>query len=159
MKNFVFSIAALLFFSNFTNAQSNLKESRSSNRTFSMIKPHAMKDAKKIQDDLKAAGFNITKQKRVLLDQEKFYKLYGIHKDKAFFNDLKREFLGKEVIVQVLECNCDAVNYYRQVIGSSDNPNSLRGKYAQKDNKTNNAVHGSDSIENANNEIKIFFHE
>ena len=86
--------------------------------------------------------------KKIVLTEEQFNKLYVMHKDKPFYKDLRDTLVGKEVIVFILYGD-NAVEKYREVI------KDIRAKYAI--NKTENAVHGSDSIDRAREEINIFF--
>ena len=132
-------------------------------RTFSMIKPTSAsnaQDVNKIQAIIKNANFEIVKYKKVLMTNDLFNKLYGIHKGKHFFKELQKSILNKHVIVQILEGE-NAIERYRKLMGQSNIANAEEGtlrKIFGKDN-TNNAVHGSDSIENAEKEICIFFKE
>ena len=130
------------------------------NRTFSIIKPDATKrnitgSINKIIED---NNLVIIAQKRTKLSKEKAEGFYSIHKDKPFFNDLIEYMTSEPVIVQVLKAE-NAVLKYREVMGST-NPKdaitgSIRNLYGL--NIQENSVHGSDSNENAQKEIKYFF--
>ena len=95
---------------------------------------------------------------RITLSKDKAQDFYFIHKEKPFFNDLIEYMTSEPVIVQVLEAE-NAVLKYREVMGST-NPKdaisgSIRNLYGL--NIQENSVHGSDSNENAQKEIKYFF--
>ena len=130
------------------------------NLTFSIIKPDATKRNitgainKVIEDN----GLRIIAQKRITLSKDKAQDFYFIHKEKPFFNDLIEYMTSEPVIVQVLKAE-NAVLKYREVMGST-NPKdaisgSIRNLYGL--NIQENSVHGSDSNENAQKEIKFFF--
>ena len=130
------------------------------NLTFSIIKPDATKRNitgainKVIEDN----GLRIIAQKRITLSKDKAQDFYFIHKEKPFFNDLIEYMTSEPVIVQVLKAE-NAVLKYREVMGST-NPKdaisgSIRNLYGL--NIQENSVHGSDSNENAQKEIKYFF--
>tara|TARA_B100000989_G_scaffold83496_1_gene59832 strand:+ start:87 stop:503 length:417 start_codon:yes stop_codon:yes gene_type:complete len=130
------------------------------NLTLSIIKPDATKrnitgSINKIIED---NGLRIIAQKRIILSKVKAQDFYLIHKDKPFFNDLIEYMISEPVIVQVLKAE-NAVVKYREVMGST-NPKdaisgSIRNLYGL--NIQENSVHGSDSNENAQREIKYFF--
>ena len=130
------------------------------NLTFSIIKPDATKrnitgSINKIIED---KGLRIIAQKRIVLSKDKAQEFYSIHKEKPFFNDLIEYMTSEPVIVQVLKAE-NAVLKYREVMGST-NPKdaitgSIRNLYGL--NIQENSVHGSDSDENAQKEIKYFF--
>ena len=130
------------------------------NRTFSIIKPDATKrnitgSINKIIED---NNFTIVAQKRIKLTKEKAEGFYAVHKEKPFFNDLIEYMTSGPVIVQVLEGE-NAVAKYRELMGAT-NPaeaeeGTIRKLYAESIEA--NSVHGSDSEENAKNEISFFF--
>ena len=140
------------FFTDFKGIKMNL--------TLSIIKPDATKrnitgSINKIIED---NGLRIIAQKRIILSKVKAQDFYLIHKDKPFFNDLIEYMISEPVIVQVLKAE-NAVVKYREVMGST-NPKdaisgSIRNLYGL--NIQENSVHGSDSNENAQREIKYFF--
>ena len=129
-------------------------------KTFSIIKPDATKrnitgSINKIieENDLRIIG-----QKRIKLSNDVASKFYAIHKDKPFFNELINFMTSEPVVVQVLQGD-DAVNKYRQVMGST-NPSEAEEGSIRKTfglNIQENAVHGSDSKKNAEIEINFFF--
>ena len=132
------------------------------NKTFSIIKPDATKRNltgainKKIEEN----NLRIIAQKRIILSQELAAGFYEVHKDKPFFSDLIEYMTSGPVVIQVLEGN-NAVEKYRNIMGST-NPNDAKVGTIRKDfaqNVQENAVHGSDSNENAQKEIAFFFLE
>ena len=129
-------------------------------KTLSIIKPDAidLKFQGKILDFLEDKGFKIIAQKKIKLTKSQAEAFYEVHKDKPFFNELVEFMISGEISVQVLESE-DAISYYRKVMGNTD-PNKADEGTIRKLYGTNiqcNAVHGSDSEENANNEISFFF--
>ena len=132
------------------------------NRTFSIIKPDATKrnitgSINKIIED---NNLKIIAQKRVKLSKDKAEGFYSIHKDKPFFRDLIDYMTSGPVILQVLEGN-NAVEHYRKIMGSTNPENAETGTIRKIHalNIQENSVHGSDSNENAEIEIKYFFDE
>ena len=131
-------------------------------KTFSIIKPDATKRniTGKINSLIEDSGLRIIAQKRIKLEKSQAEDFYKIHKDKPFFNDLVDYMTSEPVVLQVLESE-NAVNKYREIMGAT-NPKeakegTIRNLYAL--NVQENSVHGSDSNENANIEIKFFFHD
>ena len=132
------------------------------NKTFSIIKPDATKRnlTGAINKLIEENGLRIIAQKRIKLTREKAEGFYSIHKEKSFFNDLIEYMISEPVVVQVLE-SIDAVNKYREIMGSTNpveaNEGTIRKSFAL--NIQENSVHGSDSDENAKIEIDYFFKE
>tara|TARA_A100001015_G_C14966977_1_gene703395 strand:- start:166 stop:585 length:420 start_codon:yes stop_codon:yes gene_type:complete len=131
-------------------------------RTFSIIKPDATKrnitgSINKIIED---NNLTIIAQKRIKLSKQQAEGFYFIHKDKPFFNDLIEYMTSGPVIVQVLEGN-NAVEQYRSIMGATNPENADEGTIRKEFalNIQENSVHGSDSEENAKNEIVYFFNE
>ena len=131
-------------------------------RTFSIIKPDATKRniTGEINQIIEQKGLRIIAQKRVQLSEEQAKNFYSIHNDKPFFDDLIKYMTSEPVIVQVLQGD-NAINKYREIMGAT-NPEkaevgTIRKKLAL--NIQENSVHGSDSVENAKNEINFFFNE
>ena len=131
-------------------------------RTFSIIKPDATKrnitgSINKIIED---NNLTIIAQKRIKLSKQQAEGFYFIHKDKPFFNDLIEYMTSGPVIVQVLEGN-NAVEQYRSIMGATNPANADEGTIRKEFalNIQENSVHGSDSEENAKNEIIYFFDE
>ena len=131
-------------------------------KTLSIIKPDATKRniTGKINSKFEDAGIEIIAQKRIKLTKRDAEKFYGIHKDKPFFDDLVNYMISGPVIIQVLKGK-NVVELNRKIMGATD-PKEAEDKTIRKEfalNIEQNSVHGSDSIENANNEIKFFFSE
>ena len=131
-------------------------------RTFSIIKPDATKRnlTGSINSLIEKNGLRIIAQKRIKMSIEQAKKFYEVHNDKPFFSDLVEYMTSEPVVVQVLYGE-NAVKKYREVMGAT-NPNNadegtIRKLFAL--NVQENSVHGSDSNENANIEIKFFFDE
>ena len=129
-------------------------------RTLSIIKPDATKRnlTGLINAKFENAGLKIIAQKRLQLTRSMAEKFYGIHKDRPFFNDLVDFMISGPVVVQVLEGD-NAVRLNRDVMGAT-NPDdaeegTIRKEFAESIEA--NSVHGSDSLENAQNEISFFF--
>ena len=129
------------------------------NRTFTMLKPDSIEQGNMlpILNMIEAAGFKIIALKYKMMKRDEAEKFYSIHSDKPFFNDLVSFMTRGPIVAAALEKN-NAVDAFRTLIGSTD-PNeaevgTIRKKFAKS--KRENAVHGSDSDENA--EIEISFH-
>ena len=130
------------------------------NRTFAMIKPDAMHNgySGKILDRIINAKFNILGAKIVRLSKKQAEGFYSIHSEKPFFEDLTSFMSSGKTMVLALEKE-NAVEEWRNTIGST-NPDEAAEGTIRKDFATNvglNAVHGSDSDENAQKEIAFFF--
>lgn len=129
-------------------------------RTFSMIKPNAVaKNAiGAIYQRFEAAGFMIVAAKMVHLTREQAEGFYAEHKGKGFFNDLIDFMTSGPIMLQVLQGE-DAVRRNREIMGATNPDNALAGtlRADYADGFTENAVHGSDSIESAEREIAYFF--
>ena len=140
---------SVVFFAFIANATHNLASARpSKQRTFGMIKPSGLQHQDEIKSMISSNGLLMKYSKNIVLTEEQFEKLYFMHKDKPFYRDLQNTLVGHEVIVFILYGD-NTVEKYRDVI------KNIRAKYAV--NKTENAVHGSDSVERAREEINIFF--
>ena len=129
-------------------------------KTLSIIKPDATKRnlTGLINAKFENAGLKIIAQKRLHLTRSMAEKFYEIHKDRPFFNDLVDFMISGPVVVQVLEGE-NAVKLNRDVMGAT-NPDdaeegTIRKEFAQSIEA--NSVHGSDSFQNAQNEISFFF--
>ena len=123
-----------------------------SNRTFTMIKPDAVENGHigSILKQINLAGFKIVAMKYTKLSLEKAQKFYKIHKEKPFFDELVAFMSRSPIVVAILEKD-NAVEDFRELIGST-NPaeakkGTIRNLYATSIGE--NAVHGSDSDENA----------
>lgn len=129
-------------------------------RTLSIIKPDAV--AKnvigKIYTRFEDAGLKIIASKLVQLSQADAEGFYAVHKERPFFNDLVKFMISGPVVVQVLEGE-NAVLKHRDLMGATDpkkaEAGTIRADFA--DSIDANAVHGSDSQENAAIEISYFF--
>jgi len=131
----------------------------SGNRTFTMIKPEAVAKGYtgKIIDHIISGGFKIIAMKYVHLSLQQAQDFYGVHKGKGFYDELTAYMSSSPIVVIALEKE-NAVVDFRALIGSTDpneaNEGTIRKRFAES--KSKNAVHGSDSDENA--EIEINFH-
>ena len=129
-------------------------------RTLSIIKPDAVKKnvVGKIIDRFESNGLRIAVAKKIKLSKCDAKAFYAVHKDKPFFNDLVEFMVSGPVVVMVLEGE-NAVAKNRELMGATNPkeaaPGTIRADFA--DSIDANAVHGSDSLENAVNEINFFF--
>ena len=129
-------------------------------KTLSIIKPDAIKSRLhgKIVDFLENKGFKIIAQKKIKLSKKQAEAFYYVHKDKTFFRELVDFMISDYVVVQVLESE-NAISYYREVMGDT-NPGKAKSETIRKLYGSNiqcNAVHGSDSTQNAVIETSFFF--
>lgn len=129
-------------------------------QTLSLIKPDAVAAshigdiiAKFEKENLRIAALKMTR-----LSKEQAQKFYAIHKGKPFFDALT-EYMGSGPIVAIVLEGKDAVRKNREIMGATDpskaQPGTIRAAFATS--MTKNAVHGSDSVENAALEIPFFF--
>ena len=129
-------------------------------RTLSIIKPDATKRnlTGLINAKFEKAGLKIIAQKRLQLTKSMAEKFYEIHKDRPFFNDLVDFMISGPVVVEVLEGD-NAVKLNRDVMGATNPDDALEGTIRKEfaESIEANSVHGSDSLENAQNEISFFF--
>ena len=128
--------------------------------TLSIIKPDATDRnlTGAINSKLEKAGLKIIAQKRLKLSREMAQKFYEVHKDRPFYNDLVDFMISGPVVVQVLSGE-NAVMLNREVMGAT-NPAEAKDGTIRKEFALSieaNSVHGSDSLENAKNEISFFF--
>ena len=128
--------------------------------TLSIIKPDAMKlkYSGKIIDFIEDKGFTIIAQKKIVLTKMQAEAFYSVHKDRPFFNELVDFMISGPILVQIIEAQ-NAVSFYREIMGST-NPDEAEEGTIRKLYGTNiqcNAVHGSDSMENASKETSFFF--
>jgi len=129
-------------------------------RTFAIIKPDAVNNGHtgNIYDRIQKFNFKVIGAKLLRMTQEQAEGFYGIHKERPFFNDLIKFMTSGPCMVLALEKE-NAVQSWRKAIGST-NPQKAEEGTIRKDFATNvqeNAVHGSDSNENAQKEIAFFF--
>jgi nucleoside-diphosphate kinase len=136
------------------------KTTMRSDITFTMIKPDAVAEgnAGAILKMIEAADFKILAMKLTHLSLEQAAKFYEVHKGKPFYEDLC-EYMSSGKIVAMVLSKRDAVKEYRQLIGATDpskaETGTIRKLYAKS--IQSNAVHGSDSDENAQIEANFFF--
>lgn len=129
-------------------------------KTLSIIKPDAVKKnvIGKIIDRFESNGLRVAAAKKIKLSKCDAQAFYAVHKDRAFFNDLVDFMISGPVVVMVLEGQ-NAVAKNRELMGAT-NPKeaasgTIRADFA--DSIEANAIHGSDSLENALKEIAFFF--
>jgi len=129
-------------------------------RTLSIIKPDATRRnlTGLINAKFENAGLKIIAQKRLQLTRSMAEKFYEIHNDRPFFNDLVDFMISGPVVVQVLEGD-NAVKLNRDVMGATNPDDAVEGTVRKEfaESIEANSVHGSDSLENAQNEISFFF--
>lgn len=130
------------------------------NRTFTMIKPDAVANGHigAILNDIIAGGFKIVAMKYLHLSEENAGNFYAVHKERPFYTDLVKFMTSGPIVAVILEKE-QAVEDFRKFIGAT-NPaeaaeGTIRNKYAKSIEA--NAVHGSDSDENAAIEGDFFF--
>jgi len=132
------------------------------NRTFAIIKPDAVKNKYTglIYDEILKADFKILSSKLIKMTKKQAEHFYLIHKDRPFYGELTDFMSSGQCMVLALEKE-NAVSEWRTLIGAT-NPEEAADKTIRKKFATSlgeNAVHGSDSDENAIIEIKFFFTE
>ena len=130
-----------------------------SNITFTMIKPEAVKagNTGAILNRIEESGFRIIAMKKVHLTRERAGKFYDVHSDRPFYGELVEYMSGGPIIAAILEKD-NAVADFRTLIGATNpadaDEGTIRAEFAESLSK--NAIHGSDSDENA--EIEADFH-
>ncbi len=134
----------------------------SGNRTFTMIKPDAVEKnyIGAILEKINAAGFRIVAMKYTRLSKEKAGVFYEVHQERPFYGELVEYMAGGPIVAAILEKD-NAVADFRKLIGAT-NPEeaeegTIRKLYASSISA--NAIHGSDSDENAAIEGNFFFSE
>ncbi len=129
-------------------------------QTLSIIKPDAVKKGVigKIIDRFESNGLRIAAMKKLQLTKEMAAEFYAVHKERPFFGELVEFMTSGPVVVMVLEGE-NAVAKNRELMGATDPkkaaPGTIRADFAESIDA--NAVHGSDSLENAEKEIAFFF--
>ncbi len=129
-------------------------------QTLSIIKPDATKKGVigKIIDRFESSGLRIAAMKKLQLSKCDAQQFYAVHKERPFFGDLVEFMISGPVVVIVLEGE-GAVLKNRDLMGATNpkeaKPGTIRSDFAESIDA--NAVHGSDSLENAANEIAFFF--
>ncbi len=130
--------------------------------TFSIIKPNAVRTGKTgpILAMINEGGFRISALKMVQLTLQQAESFYGIHKGKPFYDDLVEFMTSGPVVVMILRHE-NAVEEYRRLMGSTDPDKAEQGTIRKTFGVSvkMNAVHGSDSDENAVREAGFFFSE
>ena len=133
-----------------------------SNRTFAIIKPDAVKKGTtgKIYDRIISAGFNILGAKLIKMSLLQAQGFYDVHRGKPFYEELTKFMSSGESMVLALEKD-NAVTSWRETIGATNPEEAAEGtiRFDFASSIGENAVHGSDSDENAKKEIGFFFTE
>ncbi|GIV41527.1 MAG: nucleoside diphosphate kinase [Vicingaceae bacterium] len=130
------------------------------NITFTMIKPEAVEKnfTGDILSMITSAGFRIKALKMTRLSRELAGKFYEVHKERPFYAELVEYMSSGPVVAAILEKE-NAVEDFRKLIGSTDPAEAAEGTIRKKfaESKAKNAIHGSDSNENARIEASFFF--
>jgi nucleoside-diphosphate kinase len=130
--------------------------------TLAIIKPDAVQagNTGKILAHLEGQGFQLRGARLVRLDTPRAEAFYAVHKERPFFRSLVAFMTSGPALALALE-RADAVTHLREVIGATDpaqaKPGTVRKLYAES--KERNAIHASDSAENAAQEVAFFFPE
>ena len=131
-----------------------------SNLTFTMVKPEAVEagNTGAILNKIEKAGFRIVAIKKVLLSKERAGEFYAVHKERPFYAELVDYMSSGPIIAALLEKD-NAVLDFRTLIGATDPSEAAQGTIRAEfaESKAKNAVHGSDSDENANIEADFHF--
>ena len=129
-------------------------------RTFTMLKPDAVSASNigAITKLIEEAGFRIIAMKKTLLTPERAGEFYAVHKERPFYKDLCKYMSSGPIVPMILEKD-NAVEDFRKLIGATDPakaaPGTIRNLFAKSIEA--NAIHGSDSDENATIEGNFFF--
>ncbi len=132
----------------------------SGKRTFTMIKPDAVQNGHTgaILNDIITDGFRVVAMKYTRLTPEKAGEFYAVHRERPFYRELVEYMSSGPIVAAILEKE-NAVESFRKLIGATDpqkaEEGTIRRKYAQS--IAANAIHGSDSDENAAIESAFFF--
>ena len=131
-------------------------------QTLAIIKPDAVGSGKagKVLAHLEGAGFSVKALRLLSLSQEQAGAFYAVHKGRPFYDELVEFMTSGPVIPMVLEAE-NAVAKLRETIGATDPAEAAEGTVRKlyAESKGRNAIHASDSDENARNEIAFFFSE
>ena len=136
------------------------KITMTTNRTFTMIKPDAVANGHvgAILNDITKGGFKIIAMKYTKLSPEMAGEFYAVHKERGFYGELVNFMSSGPIVAAILEKD-NAIEDFRKLIGATDpskaEPGTIRNKYAKSIDA--NAVHGSDSDENAQIEGSFYF--
>lgn len=129
-------------------------------RTFSIIKPDATARnlTGKITAKFEENGLRVVASKRVRLSRLQAGQFYAVHKERPFYDELVEYMVSGPVVVQVLEGD-DAVAKNREIMGATNPEEAAEGTIRKEfgEDLGRNSVHGSDSPENAEIEIRFFF--
>ena len=131
-----------------------------SNLTFTMVKPEAVEagNTGAILNKIENAGFRVVAMKKVLLSKESAGEFYAVHRERPFYGELVDYMSSGPIIAAILEKD-NAVLDFRTLIGATDpseaTEGTIRAEFAES--KAKNAVHGSDSDENALIEADFHF--
>ena len=129
-------------------------------KTLCIIKPDAVK--KKVQGSIIQMildnGFDITDMQQMDLTKEQAQKFYEVHKERPFYGELV-DFMTSGPCIPIALAKDNAVADWRKLIGATDPAEAEEGTIRKlfADSKSENAVHGSDSVENGEIETKFFF--
>lgn len=130
------------------------------NRTLTMIKPEAVENGHigAILERINAAGFTIVAMKKTALTSKKAGEFYAVHKERPFYVELVNYMSSGPIVAAILEKE-NAVADFRMLIGATDPSEAAKGTIRSEfaESKAKNAVHGSDSDENAAIEGDFFF--
>lgn len=130
------------------------------NRTFTMLKPDAIENGHmgKIIDMIIQAGFKIKAMKYTQLTEDQAKKFYEVHAERPFYGELVEYMTSGPIVAAILEKE-NAVAEFRALIGATDPAEAAEGTIRKyyAESKGRNAVHGSDSDENAEIEGKFHF--
>ena len=129
-------------------------------QTLSIVKPDAVE--RNLENEIKVFfngnGLKVIKNKKVKISKEEASEFYKVHQTKPFYNDLCNYLSSGPIVVMILEGE-NAVLKNRELMGATDPKNAkdgtLRKLYGISIDK--NSVHGSDSVDNAKQEINFFF--
>lgn len=131
-------------------------------RTLSIIKPDATRRnlTGKINAVFEGAGLRIVAQKRIKLTEDQAKAFYAVHAERPFYASLVASMIDDPVVVQVLQGE-NAVAHHRDVMGATNPAQAAEGTVRKlfAESIEANSVHGSDSLENAAQEIAFFFSE
>ena len=132
----------------------------SGNITFTIIKPFAVSNGHigPILNKIHEGGFTISAMRMLWLTQGEAERFYEVHKERPFYNDLVEFMISGNIVVAILKKE-NAVEDYRKLIGATDPAKAEEGTIRKEfaESLRANAVHGSDSDENANIEASFFF--
>lgn len=130
------------------------------NRTFTMIKPDAVAENNigAITKMMEEGGFRVVAMKKTKLTAERAGQFYAVHQERRFYNDLCNYMSGGQIVAMILEKD-NAVVDFRKLIGATNPADAEEGTIRKVFAKSieANAVHGSDSDENAQIEGSFFF--